>query len=321
MYRHLSKKIFGTLRKLRERFEWKRNIRRLEVTRSGKWYIALTIALGVTALASGNNAIYLMESLLLAGLILSGLQSEKQVSSVKIEFLRVQAKAGEPTTDWVIVQNEEKNALFCLEVGEWNDGEFISLAFFPRIRGNETVRTQSKQEIRKRGTHRWDGFAIATSFPFGFARKIKVVRRPGERIVWPTPLPAKRDSGDHRTGQRGNRNSEIEVVDGEIRKYDWNDDARMIVANQSFRGLGPMVRNRRPILKEPEVVLDVRQLPGDAFELEIRRASTLFYKSENADLVILQGKGRRKIIGKQAALTALALIEPETKSELGKVAG
>lgn len=300
-------------KRLLKRFEWKRNIRRLEITRAGKWYIALTIILGVTALASANNAIYLMESLLLSGLILSGLQSEKQISSVKIEFLRVQAKAGEPTTDWVIVKNDAKKSLFCLEIGEWRDGKFYTLAFFQKIRGKETVRTQSKQEIRKRGTHRWDGFAVATSFPFGFARKIKVVRRPGERIVWPSPLPILKNDGDHQTGQRGNRNSEIEVVEGEIRKYDWTDDARMIVANQSFRGLGPMVRNRRPILKEPEIVLDIRQNPGEGFELAIRKASTAFYQSENADLVILQGKGRKKIIGKQAALTALALLEPENQ--------
>lgn len=300
-------------KRLSKRFEWKRNIRRLEITHSGKWYIALTIALGVTALVSANNAIYLIESLLLAGLILSGLRSEKQISSVKVDFLRVQAKANEPTADWVIVKNETGKALFCLEVGEWREGKFHALAFFPRIRSRETVRMQSKQEIRRRGTHRWEGFAVATSFPFGFARKIKVVRRPGERIVWPSPLPIGGSDGDRRTGQRGNRNSEIEVVEGEIRKYEWTDDARMIVANQSFRGLGPMVRNRRPILKEPEIVLDIRQHPGEGFELAIRRASTAFYQSENADLVIVQGRGRRKIIGKQAALTTLALLEPENR--------
>lgn len=283
------------------------------MSRSGKWYIALTIALGVTALASGNNAIYLIESLLLAGLILSGLKSEKQISSVKIEFLRLQAKAAEATADWIIIKNEGNQTLFCLEVGEWRNGRFYPLAFFPRVRGKETVRAQSKQEITKRGVHRWDGFAIATSFPFGFARKMKVVRKPGERVVWPTPTPLRKDVGDERTGQRGNRNSEIEVVEGEIRKYEWTDDARMIVANQSFRGLGPMVRNRRPILKEPEVILDIRQNPGESFEVAIRKASAFFYHSENADLIIVQGKGRKRITGKQAALTALALIQPENR--------
>jgi len=299
------------VRKLRERFEWKRQIRKLDVTRSGKWYIALTIALGVTALASGNNAIYLIESLLLAGLILSGIQSERQVSAVRVEFIRVQAKAREATSDWIVVHNEDRRTLFCLEIGEWKNGVFHTLAFFPKIRGLETVRTRSTQEIPRRGTYRWDGFAIATSYPFGFARKIKVVRKPGERVIWPTPISTRRKNGSDPVGERGNRNPEIDVVEGEIRKYEWTDDARMIVANQSLRGLGSMVRNRRPVLKEPEIVLDLRKECGDAFENSVRKAASHFYQAENADLILLNAHGRKKVIGKQAALTALALAEPE----------
>lgn len=298
---------------LRARFEWKRNIRKLEVTAAGKWYIALTIGLGVTALASGNNAIYLIESLLLAGLILSGVKSEKQVSGVFVEFIRVQAKAIEPTTDWIVVRNKGKKTIFCLEIGEWKDGKFHTLAYFAKIRGGETVRARSNQEIRNRGKYRWEGFAIATSYPFGFARKIKVVRQPGERIVWATPLRSKNGNFPNPVGDRGNRNAEIEVVDGEVRKYEWTDDARMILANQSMRGQGPMVRNRRPILKEPEITFDARKERGEAFESAVRRASTHFYRSENADLILIQELGKRKISGKQAALTALALIEPEAE--------
>ncbi len=308
------RRIRRQYRNLRERLEWRRQIRKLDVSRAGKWYIALTIALGVTALATGNNAIYLIESLLLAGLILSGIQSERQVSAVRIEFIRLQAKAKEPTSDWIVVHNEDKRTLFCLEVGEWRNGVFHTLAFFPKIRGKEIVRARSTQEIHRRGTYRWDGFAIATSFPFGFAKKIKVVRKPGERIVWPTPISLRRKDGNDPVGDRGNHNPEIDIVEGEIRKYEWTDDARMIVANQSLRGLGPMVRNRRPVLKEPEIVLDLRKEPGEAFETAVRKAASHFYLAENADLVLLNAQGRKKVIGKQAALTALALARPRREA-------
>jgi uncharacterized protein (DUF58 family) len=297
--------------RIRARFEWRRNVRRLEISRSGKWYIALTIALGVTALASGNNAIYLMESLLLAGLILSGVLSERQVSAVRIEFRRLQARAGEPTEDWIIVRNESKKTLFCLEVGEWNRARFQSLAFFAKIRAGETVRARSSQIVARRGIYRWDGFAIATHYPFGFARKIKVVKIPGERVVWPAPIGIRRRRDTEPTGERGARNREMDVVDGEIRKYDWTDDARLILANQSIRGAGAMVRNRRPVLKEPEVQLDLRVVGGEPFEASVRTASAVFYRSETADLVLVHAKGRKKVTGKQAALTALALAVPE----------
>lgn len=287
-------------------------MRKLHVSRAGKGYIGLTIALGVTALATGNNAIYLVESLLLAGLILSGVVSERQISAVHVDFLRVQAKADEATADWILVKNESKKTLFCLEIGEWKDGRFSSLAFFSKIAAGETVRTQSKQLISQRGYYRWDGFAIATSYPFGFAKKTKVVRERGERVIWPASLASRKISGDPDTGNRGNRNAEIEIIEGEIRPYEWTDDARLIVANQSFRGLGPMVRNRRPVLKEPEITLDVRQGASDEFELAVKKAAAPFYRSESADLILIHANGRRKIVGKLAALSALALVEPES---------
>lgn len=293
------------------RFEWKRQVRKLEVTRAGKWYIALTIALGVTALATGNNAIYLIESLLLAGLIHSGIQSERQVSAIKVDFVRIQAKAREPIHDWIIAKNEGRRTLFCLEIGEWNRGKFRTLAFFPKIRGGETVRTRSNQEIPRRGHYRWDGFAIATSYPFGFAKKIKVVRKPGERIIWPTPISGLEPNQKHSINDRGDRNFELDIAEGEIRKYDWTDDARMIVANQSGRGLGPMVRNRRAIRKEPEIVLDIRTSSGEKFESLIRSVANRFYRSQSADLILLGRQGKKKVRGKQAALTALALLEAE----------
>lgn len=297
--------------RLRERFEWKRNVRKLDVTRAGKGYIGLTIALGVTALATGNNAIYLVESLLLAGLILSGVVSERQISAVRVEFLRAQAKAGESTSDWVLVKNESKKTLFCLEIGEWKEGQFLTLAFFSKISGGETVRAQSKQSMPRRGYHRWEGFAVATSYPFGFAKKTKVVRSGGERLVWPASLIAKPDSGEAGGGKRRNSPSEIEIIDGEIRAYDWGDDARMIVANQSYRGVGAMVRNRRSVVKAPEVVLDVRQEPGELFELAVKKAATALYRSNHSDLILVHKQGKKRITGKGAALNALALIETE----------
>ena len=130
-------------------------------------------------------------------------------------------------------------------------------------------------------------------------------------MIWPTPISLRRKDGSDPVGERGNRNAEIDIVEGEIRRYEWTDDARMIVANQSNRGLGAMVRNRRPVLKEPEIVLDVRQEAGESFETAVRKAASHFYVTENADLIVLNAQGRKKVIGKQAALTALALVEPE----------
>jgi len=294
-------------------FEWKRKIRKLELSKSGKWYVVLTIGLGVTALATGNNVIYFIESLLLAGLILSGVLSEQAISSTRVEFLRVQARAGQPTQDWVVVTNQSRLPLFCIEIGEWNGGKFKPMAFVPKIEPRDTARAKSDQILPERGVHRWDGFAISTSMPFGFARKTKVVKIPGERLVWPAAEKSLENAPPKLDSTIGRRSTESDVVEGEIRPYDLSDDARMIVAKLSARGSGPMVRNRRPVLEEPEILLDVRGPGGSGFEKKVRETAASFYRTDRADLVVIHRNGRRKYSGTKHALNTLALVQAENE--------
>src|SRR4051812_25592145 len=98
-------------------------MRRLQITIAGRWFLALTIALGVVSLASGNNVIYLIESLLLSGLILSGILSERAISGLTVDIIRKPALAGAPNRDLVRVKNRKKHPIFCVEIGEWRNGE------------------------------------------------------------------------------------------------------------------------------------------------------------------------------------------------------
>lgn len=297
--------------RLRNRFEMKRKVRKLEVSRAGKGFLLLTISVGVVSLASGNNVLYLVESFLLSCLILSGIVSEQIVSAVQVDFFRIQARAGEPVSDWIMATNRGKKVLYCVEIGEWRRGKFIPLCFIPQIKGLETVRVKAERVIEKRGIFNWDGFAIATRYPFAFAKKIKVVRRPGERIVWPAKDSGVSDQNLLPDTSTGSIRSEPDIVDGEIRSYNMNDDARLIVANQSIRGQGWMVRNRRTQTKDPELILDARTEPSEEFERTVRRTARSFYETDQASLILIQKTGRRTIKGSRNALTALALVKAE----------
>jgi hypothetical protein len=80
-------------------------MRRLYVTKAGYWYIFLTIAIGVVALTTANNVFYLMECLLLGGMILSGVVSERTISSVDVTWIRKQATAGVTVRDVLLVDS------------------------------------------------------------------------------------------------------------------------------------------------------------------------------------------------------------------------
>lgn len=286
-------------------------MRRLQITVSGRWYVALTIALGVVAMVSGNNVLYLIESLLLAGLILSGILSERTIAAVEARWLRGRAIAGETLPDRLHVSNGRRFQIFCVEIGEWRGGKLHPLAYLPKLAPGAAVTIPCKAIAGARGTHRWDGLAVATSFPFGFARKILILRDPGERLIWPGRAPGLATVREDRSGRQGQR-SGGELSDGEIRTYDPSDDSRMIVWTLSAKGQGPLVRVRRREQETPRIRLDLRAEAGEEFERDVLAAARHFHESRGGDegfesiLILTDHGGSRKIRGRIAVLDELA---------------
>jgi uncharacterized protein (DUF58 family) len=276
--------------------------RRLEVSVGGRWFLGFTIVLGVVAINSGNNVIYLLESLLLSSLLFSGILSE--LTLTRIEFTRVPraAVAGEPTGDLLLVQNTGWLPLFCVELGEWREGKFHSAHFLLSIPGRGTRRLFSPQVIEERGRHRWDSLALATSFPFGFARKIRLLGKAGDRLVWP-----RRALGS--AGREQSSVGEWEPAEGEIEEVDpWEDTSRVHWPTSARTGQ-LMARPQRRV-NEAEVVYLPAAETAEAREELISRASDRLQRNARA-LVIEEPAGPRRIDGAWRALDALALLPKE----------
>jgi uncharacterized protein (DUF58 family) len=293
-------------------------MRRLQMSVSGAWYTGFTIVLGVVALISTNNALYLIESLLLSGMIFSGVLSERVVSALRVEVRRFPASAGdlgdERGSDLVQVTNERRFPVYCVEILEQVDGKYTTLAYFPRVGPGESKSLRSRQAFRARGRHRWGGFAIATSYPFGFARKLKVVLRPGERLIWP-----RREKGSAARTGAGQalrlRPSAEQLFEGEVRPFTFEDDSRLIVWTLSQKGGDAMVRSFRSPRSTPDVVLDLRRSAGAEFEQKVAEAARPFHdERENvaaATLTLVGWKEKRRIRGRERALNELALVQAE----------
>lgn len=286
----------------------------------GFWYIGLCIAFGVIGLVSGNNVIYLLDSLLLAGMIFSGILSEREVSRARVEVIRGPACAGSPTRDRVRVQNLGNAPLCCLEIGEWVRGRFVPIAYIRRLGPRERVVIPSGQVIGSRGVHRWDGLAISTGFPFGLARKIRIESEPGERVVWPRRLHSGEEAGEPGRGSCSALMTPRvggEITEGEVRPMTPDDDCRSIVWTLSARGGEPLVRPRHSGSGEVEVTLDLRGEAGDPFEAAVARAAEPFHlqgrfgdRSTGGTLTLIDHRGRRKIHGRERALDLLARAQP-----------
>jgi hypothetical protein len=323
----------------REKFGWKawltlgHSHRKLEVSAAGHWYLVFTVGLGVAALTSGNNVLYLIESLLLSGLILSGVLSERTVSGVECEIYRGRAWAGKPAPDRIRIQNLKKEAQFCVEILEWKKtglkNEWTQLAFLPRLGPEETILLSSSQTFPTRGEHSWDGLAIATRWPFGFARKIKPLRQPGRRLIWPETRAHSFQAKESSQPVRSLRPAE-DPPEGQVRPKAIDEDWRRVVWTVSARNPEePWVRLQPPA--EPWIEAEVRvdQPEGQDFELSIQKAAR-FLKSARSTLrmeshfsreapvrlwLVGPGPRRKKIEGRIQALNALATLRSTDSKE------
>jgi uncharacterized protein (DUF58 family) len=282
--------------------------RRLQVSVTGRWYLAMTIAIGVTAITTGNNAIYAIESLLLSGLILSGILSEQVIRSVDVEIKSGSAVAGTSklNTDRIIATNTKNQRLYCIEIGEWSDGSFLPLAWISYLNPHESKILDSKRLYPRRGSYGLNPIGIATRFPFGFARKIRFENQSGQRIVWPSLQDTTLRS---RSNQHGSSHPQ-----NEVRAMLPDDDYRSIIWTLSDKGAGLVVRANQHETEAPSAILDARGPVGPQFESEVSKAALIFYKleeSQGCTLTIINSKKTHTFRGRSSILNQLGLVEAE----------
>ena len=249
--------------------------RKLIVRKAGKWFLAMTVALGVVAISSGNNILYLLESFLLGGIILSGVLSEFAVYSLKIRWRHSWAYASGKSGDEITLENPRSVPFFCVEVGEWIDGYFHSRAFAAVIPPKSTVRLKLSKPYSKRGWIDWQGIGVATRFPFGFADKVRIHKRPGKRLVWPN-LGDSKASGQSLGAEQEIRESHEdavkkgahELLDGQIKNYQVGDDFRDILWFLEWKSDEPVMRVRGNSETPPILKFDGK-LKGKNLEREI----------------------------------------------------
>jgi hypothetical protein len=163
----------------------------------------------------------------------------------------------------------------------------------------------------------WEAWGVATAFPFGLARKVRITEDEGQRLVWPARRRGKRSgagSVDGREwGERRGAAPEPEVSAGEVRPWVWDDDARDLVWTKRQPNGERVTRVRRPRDAAVEQFhLDLAVDGGAAFESRLSALSArLTAASPSVQLTIRGREGTRLIRGRKAALDVLALAQAE----------
>ncbi|MGH9465701.1 MAG: DUF58 domain-containing protein [Thermoanaerobaculia bacterium] len=246
----------------------------IRLTKVGAWYIAITLVVGVAAANTGNNALYLVEALLLATLVLSGFSSRRNVRGLEVGLeLPDEAYAHQPFSVTYRLANRDLLSARRLVVVAVDGGNDALVAFLAR-RGETTG--QLEMLAKRRGLMQVTWAHLHSLFPLGLFRKGVRVRLDHEMLVFPELYPAARE-GASQPGQAGDRPSRRKGWGHELlglRRFQPGDDRRSIHWKRSAK-LGELVFMERESEqgRRLSIALDnaVGELAGRSHELRFER--------------------------------------------------
>lgn len=188
---------------------------RYKITRGGLLFSFGILLVGIGAILSGNNLMFLIAAAMMATLLVSGFVSRLCLAGLELDFLVPEhVSAGRTVPGKLFVRNQKwVIPSFSIRVEGIRDPASPTLTsgvYFPLIPGGATVEETVDVRFTRRGAYRQNSFAFLTAFPFGFLEKSARVTLLREMIVYPSidPKPGFEDllagvSGEIETHYRG----------------------------------------------------------------------------------------------------------------------
>lgn len=147
----------------------------VKFTKEGLLFVALTLSIGAAAVNTGNNVLYLIFSLMLALIVVSGIISRRVLMGLtpSIEFPH-HLFSGSPGICYISVKNKKKKLPSVgIRFAVTNDGFPRLSRFFFYIPSNGQVSDFVAVLFPKRGIFKIHELELQTRFPFNFFLKVR----------------------------------------------------------------------------------------------------------------------------------------------------
>jgi uncharacterized protein (DUF58 family) len=284
--------------------------RTLRFTRQGRFYVLVTVGVGVGAINTGSNLLYLVLGLLLSLVILSGVLSDLVLFWIRpARSLPARAHAGAPFLVEVVLTNEKRwLPSFSIEVEDVAEGAPSDRrTYFLRVEPRGERRAVYERSVDARGLLRFSELVLRTSYPFGLFEKTLRHRVEDLLVVYPALEPDR--AGLEVAEQRLDAESVERAGHGtevlHLREYRPGDEARAVHARRSA-ALGRLVVRERARARAPAIHLllddllpesEGREHPArrEGFERRIRQlawlASTAHTRGADVTLRTRSGRG------------------------------
>jgi uncharacterized protein (DUF58 family) len=164
---------------------WKRYFR---TTREGKAFIFVTGGVGLAAINTGNNLLFLIFGFMLSLIVLSGIMSEIALRDLRLSR-RLPSRVFARTTCLVELELENKKkraASYSLEVEDLSpDSPSERRCYFLKVAQKSVQVAGYRRVPQRRGLLRLTGFRVATRYPFGIIEKWRLLDAMDDMLVYP----------------------------------------------------------------------------------------------------------------------------------------
>ena len=291
--------------------------RRLRTTPAGRTYLVLTFGVGLGALNTGNNLLYLVLGLQLSVVVVSGILSERCVGRVEVRRVLPAAPRARSPFHLAWGLRLPRGQAFALSVAEVHPVLGTAVGRLAWLPPGEEVVVRAVATAPRRGPLQLSTLRISTRFPFGLFVKSRDIELPAELLVLPGRVPAPPEPPGPSSGL-GLEQRSLRGLDGggdlaQLRELRDGEDARRIHWRKSAQ-LGTLLRVERDAQPQPRIVLQLddrappESLDGRCEELAARAELLLARGAEvglesTAGLRVKPGAGA---FHSQAILRALA---------------
>jgi len=155
---------------------------RVKVNRAGIFFTGVTIFLGVSAVNTSNNLLYLVVSFLLSFMLLSGMLSLYNLKGLSLELIPPKEVFAQRAENFkLILKNQKRFPSFSLSVEAQG-----SRAFFPILKKEEVGFITLK--FPRRGYYDKISVRVSSSFPVGLFERFFYMDVPLNLVVYPYPI-------------------------------------------------------------------------------------------------------------------------------------
>ena len=277
----------------------RRNRRGFRLTREGKIFLAVCLGVGLAAVNTGNNLLYLVLGLMLSLLLVSGTLSDLVLWRIGVSrHLPRQLFAGVPMAVEIELRNRKRRLpSYALEVEDRTEGEVdaVRRCFFLKVSGEATQRAAYPRTPPGRGVLHFEEVVVTSRHPFGLIEKRRYLECAQDAVVYPALVPVSLEAV---VGAGAGRD---EVVDAPgrgtdvrgLRDYREGDEARSIHWRRSA-ALDRFVVRERSREGRGRLALRLDQMrPADGgdpweagFERRISRAASLVRAALDAGFAV-----------------------------------